>query len=33
MAVLDADRIVIGFAGVPRNKVEPGAVILKMPGK
>lgn len=33
MAVLDADRIVIGFAGVPRNKVEPGAAILKMPGK
>lgn len=33
MAVLDADRIAIGFAGVPRNNVEPGAVILKMPGK
>jgi WD40 repeat protein len=33
MAVLDDNRILIGFAGIPRNKIEPGAMILKMPGK
>ena len=25
--------MLIGFAGIPRNKIEPGAMILKMPGK
>ena len=29
----DGARAVIGFAGVPRNKIEPGALILKVPGK
>jgi hypothetical protein len=29
----DGTRMLIGFAGVPRNKVEPGAMILKLPGK
>ncbi len=34
MTVLpDGARIVIGYAGMPRNKVEPGAMILKLPGK
>ncbi len=29
----DGSKIVIGFAGMPRNKIEPAAMILKMPGK
>lgn len=29
----DGTKMVIGFAGVPRNKIEPGVVILKVPGK
>jgi WD40 repeat protein len=34
MALLpDGTRMVIGFAGIPRNKIEPGAMILKVPGK
>jgi hypothetical protein len=33
MALLGADRIVIGWAGVPRNKTEAGAAILRVPGK
>ncbi len=34
MTVLpDGRKIVIGFAGAPRNKIEPAAMILKMPGK
>jgi WD40 repeat protein len=29
----DGTKMVIGFAGIPRNKIEPGAMILKVPGK
>jgi WD40 repeat protein len=29
----DGTKMVIGFAGVPRNKSEPGAMVLKVPGK
>lgn len=29
----DGTKIVIGYAGVPRNKSDPGAAILKFPGK
>lgn len=34
MALLpDGTKMVIGYAGMPRNKVDPGALILKVPGK
>ena len=34
MALLpDGTKMLIGFAGIPRNKIEPGAMILKVPGK
>lgn len=33
LSVLDDNRIVIGFADVPRTRTPPGAMILKMPGK
>ena len=29
----DGTKMVIGYAGVPRNKIEPGVLILKVPGK
>jgi WD40 repeat protein len=29
----DGTKMAIGFAGVPRNKTEPGALVLKVPGK
>lgn len=29
----DGTKMLIGFAGIPRNKIEPGAMILKVPGK
>jgi WD40 repeat protein len=29
----DGTKMVIGFAGVPRNRTEPGAAILTVPGK
>ena len=29
----DGTKMLIGFAGVPRNKIEPGAMILKVPGR
>ncbi len=29
----DGTKMVIGYAGIPRNKLEPGAMILKVPGK
>ena len=29
----DGAKMVIGFAGIPRNKIEPGAMVLKVPGK
>ena len=33
MALLPDAKIVVGCAGAPRNKVEPAALILKLPGK
>ncbi len=29
----DGNRIVVGYSGVPRNKIDPAAAILKFPGK
>lgn len=29
----DGTKMAVGFAGVPRNKVEPGALLLKVPGR
>jgi WD40 repeat protein len=29
----DGTKMLIGFAGVPRNKFDPGALVLKVPGK
>lgn len=29
----DGKKMLIGYAGAPRNKIEPGAMILKVPGK
>lgn len=29
----DGTKLVIGYTGVPRNKIEPGVMILKVPGK
>jgi hypothetical protein len=29
----DGTKMVIGFAGIPRQKIDPGAMILKVPGK
>jgi hypothetical protein len=29
----DGTKLVLGCAGVPRNRVEPAAVIVKFPGK